>query len=565
MLFALPAVGLKEQRDERRRSITERCEKVAELVSGHDQSLIWCHLNPEGDLLESLIPDAIQVSGRDSDEEKEKKFIAFATGAARKLICKPKIGCWGLNLQNCNHVTTFPSHCYDQTTEVLTKDGWKTFDCVLMSDDIATVNQSTLAFEWERPTDIIWDNYCGEMIHFGRNSGARSFDLLVTPNHNMFVQRCPIRHPSSSSEWGLQTADILASNYKRQEYRMLSAPLFFQGMHVNSVAIKERMRIAANSSSSLNKRGDRLGMAPASWRGLDHGRIIQFGQIPINDFLRLAGWYLSEGYCGARFGVLDGQITITQTEINPEHRKEIIELMNRLGFDQVNSETKNIRGCSIQLAEYLVEQFGAGSYNKKIPSWVKDLASDQLMLLRDTMLKGDGCSHVRGGTKWFYRTVSKRLADDFQEICLKTGVRGAVHARNTGACLVWDVNIARENLTPSIHTEPVRVQYDGMIGCVTVPNHTVIVRRNGIPVVSGNSYEQYYQAIRRCWRFGQKNAVTVDIVTTEGEKSVLQNTQRKARAADRMFDNLIREMHHGVSVASQSIFTQQERIPTWLR
>ena len=114
MLFALPAVGLKEQRDERRRSITERCEKVAELVDTKAQALVWCHLNDEGELLDELIPDAIEVSGADSDEAKEEAFIAFAKGEARVLVTKPKIGAWGLNFQNCAHVTFFPSHSYEQ-------------------------------------------------------------------------------------------------------------------------------------------------------------------------------------------------------------------------------------------------------------------------------------------------------------------------------------------------------------------------------------------------------------------------------------------------------------------
>lgn len=115
MLFALPAAGLKEQREERRRTIGERCEKVAGLVSGTGQpALVWCHLNDEGDLLEELIPDAIQVSGGDSDDAKEEKLIAFAEGRARVLVTKPKIGAWGLNFQHCNHVTFFPSHSFEQ-------------------------------------------------------------------------------------------------------------------------------------------------------------------------------------------------------------------------------------------------------------------------------------------------------------------------------------------------------------------------------------------------------------------------------------------------------------------
>jgi len=115
MLYALPAVGLKEQREERKRSIAERCERVASLVNPTGKpALVWCHGNEEGDLLERLIPDAVQVAGCDSDEKKEDRLMAFADGRARVLVTKPKIGAWGLNYQHCNHVTFFPSHSFEQ-------------------------------------------------------------------------------------------------------------------------------------------------------------------------------------------------------------------------------------------------------------------------------------------------------------------------------------------------------------------------------------------------------------------------------------------------------------------
>jgi hypothetical protein len=114
MLFSVPAISLPEQREERRRTIRERCEKVAELVETDEQSLSWCHLNDEGDLLEELIPDSQQVSGDDEDDEKEEKFLAFASGKLKRLITKPKIGAWGLNFQRCAHITTFPSHSFEQ-------------------------------------------------------------------------------------------------------------------------------------------------------------------------------------------------------------------------------------------------------------------------------------------------------------------------------------------------------------------------------------------------------------------------------------------------------------------
>lgn len=115
MLFALPAVGLKEQREERRRTIEERCERAATLVKETNApAIIWCHLNDEGDLLERLIPDGCQISGQDPDERKEEVFLCFVRGGLRVLITKPKIGAWGLNFQHCAHVVSFPSHSYEQ-------------------------------------------------------------------------------------------------------------------------------------------------------------------------------------------------------------------------------------------------------------------------------------------------------------------------------------------------------------------------------------------------------------------------------------------------------------------
>lgn len=113
-LFEMPAETLDEQRAERRRTIQERCEKVAALVSHDRPALVWCHLNDEGDLLETLIPGAVQVSGSDSDDEKEERLTAFARGKIRCLVSKPKIGAWGLNFQHCAHVTFFPSHSFEQ-------------------------------------------------------------------------------------------------------------------------------------------------------------------------------------------------------------------------------------------------------------------------------------------------------------------------------------------------------------------------------------------------------------------------------------------------------------------
>lgn len=114
-LFALPAVDLRAVREERRRTLTERCARAAELVADTSQpALLWCQLNEEGNLLEKLIPDAVQVAGSDSEEAKEERLLAFARGEIRVLVTKPKIGAWGLNFQHCAHVVYFPSYSFER-------------------------------------------------------------------------------------------------------------------------------------------------------------------------------------------------------------------------------------------------------------------------------------------------------------------------------------------------------------------------------------------------------------------------------------------------------------------
>ncbi len=79
-----------------------------------------------------------------------------------------------------------------------------------------------------------------------------------------------------------------------------------------------------------------------------------------------------------------------------------------------------------------------------------------------------------------------------------------------------------------------------------------------------HSFEQYYQAIRRCWRFGQTKPVNVSVITTEGEAGVLASLRRKADQADTMFSNLVAGMSNELHISSLETFTDQEEVPSWL-
>lgn len=79
-----------------------------------------------------------------------------------------------------------------------------------------------------------------------------------------------------------------------------------------------------------------------------------------------------------------------------------------------------------------------------------------------------------------------------------------------------------------------------------------------------HSYEQYYQAVRRSWRFGQRSAVTIDMITTDGQADVLANLKRKSEAADRMFDHLVAMMWREMGIDRRNEYTQPAEIPGWL-
>ena len=113
-LFDVPAFGLREEREEARRTLVERCEAAAEAIADAERGVSWCHLNDESALLAKIIPGAVEVSGADSPDEKEAKLSAFSEGEIRVLVTKPIIGAWGLNWQHAHRMTYFPSHSYEQ-------------------------------------------------------------------------------------------------------------------------------------------------------------------------------------------------------------------------------------------------------------------------------------------------------------------------------------------------------------------------------------------------------------------------------------------------------------------
>lgn len=78
------------------------------------------------------------------------------------------------------------------------------------------------------------------------------------------------------------------------------------------------------------------------------------------------------------------------------------------------------------------------------------------------------------------------------------------------------------------------------------------------------SYEQYYQSIRRFWRFGQKKPVIVDLVYSDGQKRVLDSLVAKTKKADELFSKLNSNLH-SVYEIKENGYDKEIKLPEFIK
>lgn len=100
-LFPMEARTLQERLSARRDTVSERVALASDLTPSDRPFVWWCNLNAESEALAKAIPDAVEVRGSDTPEEKERKILAFCDGSARVLVSKPSICGFGMNFQHC--------------------------------------------------------------------------------------------------------------------------------------------------------------------------------------------------------------------------------------------------------------------------------------------------------------------------------------------------------------------------------------------------------------------------------------------------------------------------------
>jgi len=393
--------------------------------------------------------------------------------------------------------------CYDGKTEILTSMGFKPIPLVDYSDRVATLNPKTGEIEYQNPVDFQSFRYSGKMVHFN----GRGYDLMVTPEHSHFYHNgkgrlrkveeiyeklASFSRPDSAGikfyrggEWKGNDPTCFILEGMNHKYKTKS-------LEWERPGIIEKAKKLYEEKESYEKVANTLGIGKttvARWiRGEATKKYASKSspkkEIDLDIWLKFFGWWVTEGYTYDAGGG-NYWIGISQTsEDNIEYLREMKYLVDEMGYNYFESNGK-IKFLDKQLFSYL-SQFGK-SPERFLPGWMKNLSQERLRILVDTMMKGDGSKDE----KIFY-TTSKRLADDFQEILLKSGLTGSIGVddRKSKDRPLYRVTVA-DSKDVLVSKKPKLVPYDGFVYDLTVPEHHIIMtRRNGKITWSGNCFSK---------------------------------------------------------------------------
>ena len=360
--------------------------------------------------------------------------------------------------------------CYSADTETLTQRGWKTLPDLRDDDCVATFNPETRQIEYRCSADGVYRApYRGEMVHFH----SLQVDVMVTPDHRMWAR------DFSNSKLGDGRHPY--KTYRAHELEIANTRWAFRG--------------------AVEHRGDRkegFVLPGCTVGGGPNGDYPDRG-IPMDLFMEFLGYWLSEGHA-KRYGKGTWKINLCQSEASPvvERMQYVVDQMP-VAFDRRTSadNTRRWQVADKALCSWLIEHCGQGAGEKRLPEFIWGLSRDQLEILYNALIAGDGSRDPRPNRKAAcYYSKSKQLADGVQLLAISLGYRAhisVVHQRN-GYDPVYRVSIVEGCFEASVraNTNVDRVEYDGEVYCFSVPpNQLFLTRRNGRIAIQGNTAEAY--------------------------------------------------------------------------
>lgn len=347
--------------------------------------------------------------------------------------------------------------CHDDQTEVLTDRGWKFWTEYNWQDKLATVNPVDHSLEYQIPIQKHEYDYDGVVYR----ANHRGLDFGLTPNHRMYHRR-----------WN-ESQRTLKNEYEMREIAdigwyagLLAAPSGFVGCDLKNVAIE----------NGRNYSGD--------------------------DFIALLSLVVSDGWAGSPASEVKNQVSFCC--FLDSRYTMVSALAERTGFKELPGR-KGVWICTDRwLAEYIRKHCYAKNeyraWNKCVPDIIHSCSARQIKIwLRffGDQNHSDGCDEV-------YYSSSKTLIDGIQSLLLKVGKCGRISERQPKTAVLKDGReiVGRrvayccyvqstDKLSITRKNDIEKDWYKGPVFCATVPNGTLITRRSGKMLISGNSCNGY--------------------------------------------------------------------------
>lgn len=359
--------------------------------------------------------------------------------------------------------------CFTDDTEFLTDAGWKTFDEVSADTKLATVfvhqdmtesmaHRRHLGIEYQSYTEKFDGTFNGNLYElYGYH-----YDVAVTPNHRMLITKKE-RKSGKRGDWEFRTAAQL--------------PDTFDVIHT----VEPRTKT--------------------------HGTFHVFDGLPYSpeDYLQLMGWYLSDG-CLLFDGEIPEAVRVSQKVGGRLYIKmQSFAQKYGAGFYEYDRAATDLRPYEIReailhvgsrnLARRLFDDCGALK-QKRIPRWVFSLSKRMMEILFDAMMLGDGTTRKTSKASAIYYSSLKGIADDVCELAVHCGWETSVYGpyASTNAAYpdtaMYHVHVDKNasRVRTLMRNQNVRTRHveNQRIVCFSVPNSTLVVRRNGHVAIHGN-------------------------------------------------------------------------------
>ena len=349
-------------------------------------------------------------------------------------------------------VTVMDFACFDTETEILTADGWKNCETLKEGDIGLTVNLVTNNVENDPVQKVFKYDYKGEMYKI---KTPRKLDFVFTPTHRVVYQK-----KVGGDNWKWNDKLVIEPIEKINKYH-ISLPHF------------------------------------GEWIGRSQ-RTIRIGEFTFSTKLwfEFFGRFLGDGYLSER------SISIFDNNKHVKQIKNLCNIIKKMGFSpkvyeepKKHSVTISIHNLKFRNALKELLNDKTHSRDRDIPKEYLNFTPHELKYLLRGLMESDG-SEYKSGEK-VYSTINKTLADSFQLLALRCGYNCVIrNALSKGfgkktpyyLCTLSEFRHKKSSYVVSKQfNHVIKEQYAGKVWCAATRNTTLIIRRRGKVIVTGNS------------------------------------------------------------------------------